>query len=107
MKIEFILFTVSAFYFWVCWIGYLFALKPFDFYAKQCKDVWAVNAGFTLINTIAVLLLVFDPPQPEDNMAMFSFISFICIFAVFCSYIGKVCSMVTNFHRKQKSKRVL
>lgn len=106
MKIELILFTVSAFYFWVCWIGFLFALKPFDFYAKQCKNAAAGNVAFTLLSTLWVVLLLFNPPDNDLTMSLCTLFSVLCVFAAFCSYIGKVCSMVSNFHRKQKDKRV-
>ncbi|WOL23013.1 hypothetical protein [Escherichia phage vB_EcoM_JNE01] len=99
---EFVMFTVISFYFCICWVGFLFALKSFIFFEKQAKEFWFPIAVVTVTSLIWVWKLSYGT---YDDIQVAQFLLGPCVVVFVVSSIPPLCRAVKSFHMKQKAKR--
>lgn len=85
------------------WVGFLFAIKFFDFFAKQCEEQWFWHMLMTFNMAFATYLFYTDPTHGSSGLDKFNV--FIFLFWMIMTYGSKVAGMVREFHREQKMKR--
>lgn len=97
-------FSIIALYFYVNWIGLLFALKPFDDFGKSCKENWFWHLLGTICNTFMAYLCFI---RGEEFMSKTSTTVAMWIWILFFSLmiLPTITNAVSNFHNKQKAKR--
>lgn len=96
-------FTFMAVFYWINWIGFLFALKPFDRFANTCKDNWFWFALATFWNT---WLAIGCYLRPEDYDSVYIDVALFIWTLFFLCYVFPIISdNVAKFHSKQKAKR--
>lgn len=97
-----LIYTLYSFYFIMCWIGFVFVLKMFDYVERQIKEYCIPFIGSTVISVSCVYFLVFDPP---DDTTMIDFMLLPTTVIFLCSLIPPIGRGLTEFRRKQKRKR--
>lgn len=85
------------------WIGFLFALKPFDYFAKQCKEMWFGHLTITASSIFSTVMVALNPYLTDSGGMLF--VLGLNYFCLFCMTIGQICKIVYNFHEKQKMRR--
>ncbi len=102
MDIVTLIYTLYSFYFIMCWVGFLFVLKMFDYVEKQIKEFCILFIGSTIISITCLYYLVCDPPV---NTAMIDFMLLPTTVIFLCSLMPPIIRGLTEFRRNQKRKR--
>lgn len=85
------------------WVGFLFAIKFFDFFAKQCEEQWFWHMLMTLNMGFSTYLFYTDPKHGTSGLDKFNV--FIFFGWMVLTYGSKITRAVREFHRNQRMKR--
>lgn len=104
MDFAILIYTIYSFYLIMCWVGFLFVLKIFDYVESQIKGAFLPFVATTIMSVTGLYFLVFNPPT---NKAMIHFMLLPISLVVLCSIIPPTVRGLTEFRLNQKRKRGL
>lgn len=97
------IFTAIALYYCISWIGMLFALKAFDYFAGTCKESWFWHFLATCSNIALAIKCYIDPTFMDSSLTTFSM--WLWSIMILVHLLPLIIGKVSEFHKKQKDKR--